>query len=376
MSVPLARVRGRGSAPGSFDAYHLLRHTMRSTTISGHVDGKRMRRAGNGPAAGDGLPAQRAAAQMFAVNVALGALVFASLLFVLSRLAESWRTGGRAPHAVSIVGQPLSYPVANAGAIAVAVLAAFGLVVLIAAARAVAREWRADARFRRAMARDATSSVDGAQIIDDDRPLAFCAGLLHPCVYVSRGALGMLGEAELSAVLAHERHHARRRDPLRLASARVLADALFFAPPLGELIRRQQSLAEIGADEAAVAAAGGDRAPLASAMLSFSEGTGAEAAGLAPERIDSLVGESPRWRFPVALVLLICFCLAALVALTVLVAETARGSATLALPLLSAQPCIVMLALIPAGVAWAGLLYARRRMTASRVALRRKATRG
>ena len=97
------------------------------------------------------------------------------------------------------------------------------------------------------MARDATSSVDGAQVIDDDRPLAFCAGLLHPRVYVSRGALGMLGEAELSAVLAHERHHARRRDPLRLASTRVLADALFFAPPLGELIRRQQSLAEIGA---------------------------------------------------------------------------------------------------------------------------------
>lgn len=312
---------------------------------------------------------------MFAANVALGALAFASILFVLSRLAESWRIGGRAPHTVSILGQPLSYPVANAGAIAVAVLAAFGLIVLIAATRAAAREWRADARFRRALARDATSSVDGAQIIDDGRPQAFCAGLLHPRVYVSRGAVEMLGADELSAVLAHERHHARRHDPLRLASTRVLADALFFAPSLGELIRRQDSLAEIGADEAAVAAAGGDRAPLASAMLRFSETSGAEAGGLAPERIDYLVGESPSWRFPIALVLVACFCLAALVALATLVTETASGSATLALPLLSAQPCIVMLALIPAGVAGAGIICARRRTTRSRVAVRPRTAR-
>ena len=183
--------------------------------------------------------------------------------------------------------------------------------------------WRATRRRASTARRSSTS----------DRPQAFCAGLLHPRVYVSRGALELLGAAELSAVLAHERHHARRRDPLRLASTRVLADALFFVPPLRELIRRQHSLAEIGADEAAVAAAGGDRAPLASAMLSFSEASGAEAAGLAPERIDYLVGESPRWRFPLALVLVICFCLAALVALATLVAETASGSATLALPL-------------------------------------------
>jgi Zn-dependent protease with chaperone function len=312
---------------------------------------------------------------MFGANVALGALALASILFVLSRLAESWRIGGRVPHGVSIFGAPLSYPVANAGAIGVAVLAGFGLTVLIAAARAATREWRADARFRRAIARHATSGDHGAQVIDDDRPQAFCAGLLHPRVYVSRGTLELLGAAELSAVLAHERHHARRRDPLRLACARVLADALFFAPPLGELIRRQHSLAEIGADEAAVVAAGGDRAPLASAMLSFSAMSGAEPAGLAPERIDYLVGESPSWRFPLALVLVVCFCLAALVTLAALAADTARGSATLALPVISAQPCIVMLALIPAGVAAAGIACARRLATPSRLAAPTRSTR-
>jgi len=370
MRVETTRAEGRAPARSRVRAYDLPRHRMRSISILTRVGSTRMRRSGNRPAAAPRMPAQQVAARMFTLNVALGTLAFASVLLVLTRLAESWRIDGRAQHTVSILGQRLSYPVANAGAIAVAVLAGFGLIVLIVATRAAAREWRADAGFRRAMARKAPSRAHGARIIDDDRPQAFCAGLLHPRVYVSRGALELLGAVELSAVLAHERHHARRHDPLRLASTRVLADALFFAPRLRDLVQQQHSLAEIGADEAAVAAAGGDRAPLASAMLGFSEASGDEAVGLAPERIDYLLGESPRWRFPLAVVLVICFCFAAFVTLAALVTETARGSATLALPLVSAKPCIVMLSLIPAGAAVAGLLGARRRAKPSRVAVR------
>jgi Zn-dependent protease with chaperone function len=343
---------------------------MRATSILERVHPTRMR-CGRRRMAAAQLPAQRAAARMFAVNIALGTFAVASVLFVLTRLVETWRIGsGQAPDAVSVFGQRLSYPAANAGAIVVAVLAAFGLIVLITAICAAARELRADARFRGAMTRQLPARVQGAKVIDDDCPQAFCAGLLHPQVYVSRGALEILGAAELSAVLAHEWHHARRHDPLRLAATRVLAEALFFVPPLRELVQRQQSLTEIGADEAAVAAGGGDRAALASAMLTFSEGSGAEAAGLAPERVDHLVGESHRWRLPLVLVLVICFCLAALVTSAVLAAETARGSATLAPPLVSAQPCIMMLALIPTGVALAGLLSVRRRTRPSRVVVR------
>jgi Zn-dependent protease with chaperone function len=306
-------------------------------------------------------PAQRAAARLFALNVALGTFALASALFVLARLLESWNVGsGRAADVVSMFGQRLSYPVANAGAIVVAVLGAVGLVILVAAARAAVRALRADRRFRRAMATQERSSLLGARIIDSDRPQAFCAGLVHPEVYLSRGALELLSAAELSAVLAHERHHASRHDPLRLASTRVLADALFFVPALRRVISRQHSLAEIGADEAAVTTAGGDRAALASAMLTFSETSGADAAGLAPERIDYLVGETPRWRLPLALLLVIAFCLTALVTLATLAAETASGSATLALPLVSSAPCVAMLALIPAAVALAGVLCARR----------------
>jgi hypothetical protein len=299
---------------------------------------------------------------MFAVSVALGALVFGSVLFVLTRVAGSWQVGhGGTPRSVSVLGQRWGYPAANASALAIAVLAGFGLMVLVVTIRAAVREMRAAAAFGRALEVPARTSAVGARIVEDDRPQAFCAGLFRPCVYVSRGALGMLDAGELRAVLAHEHHHARRRDPLRLAATRVLGEALFFVPPLRELVRRQDSLAEIGADEAAVAALGGDRAALASAMLSFSEANGTGAEGLAPERIDHLIGEGRLWRVPVVSLLVTCVCVAALVVLAGLAAGSAHGSATLALPLLSAQPCVVMLALVPAGAVAAGLLCARRR---------------
>jgi hypothetical protein len=121
------------------------------------------------------------------------------------------------------------------------------------------------------------------------------------------------------------------------------------------LVQRQHALAEISADEAAVLSAGGDRAALAGAMLSFSQGSDADALGIDPERIDYLLGDRPQWRFAVALSLLI--------ALAVLAAHTAAGSATLAPPFLSSQPCVAVLAMIPAATGLAGLAYARARRT-------------
>ena len=60
--------------------------------------------------------------------------------------------------------------------------------------------------------------------------------------------------------------------------------------------------------------------------------------------------------------------LSLLVALAVLAAHTAAGSATLAPPFLSSQPCVVVLAMIPAATGLAGLAYARARQTAQLVA--------
>src|SRR6202042_615319 len=143
-----------------------------------------------------------------------------------------------------------------------------------------------------------------ALLIDDAQPRAFCAGLLSPRIYVSTGALALLDDAALSAVLAHERHHARRRDPLRLAAGRVLARAVFFLPELGDLVERERALAELSADESAVGDSPANRSALARAMLSFSDPQAqADAIGIDPARVDYLLGDSPSWRFPALLCL-------------------------------------------------------------------------
>ena len=122
---------------------------------------------------------------------------------------------------------------------------------------------------------------------------AFCAGLLRPAVYVSEGALAA-GGAELRAILAPEEHHRVRRDPLRLLCARVVADALRPLPPFASLAEREAALADLAADAASVEALG-DRAPLASAFARWG--------GVAPERVDRLVGASRAVTIPSALLI-------------------------------------------------------------------------
>src|SRR2546428_160568 len=108
----------------------------------------------------------------------------------------------------------------------------------------------------------------------------------------------------------------RRSLPCSLTSITMPAAAIPFAwraaehwrggrfsyiPALRGLVDGQQALAEIGADEAAVICAGGDRSALASALLSFSPASNQQALGVNSERIDYLIGERPEWRFPTAL---------------------------------------------------------------------------
>jgi hypothetical protein len=316
------------------------------------------------PAGEPQRPAALAASRAFGAGVLLGALGLGSAGFVISRLFESWRvTPGSPSHAISVFGQRLSYPAANTGAIVVTALAAVGLLMAGAAAWRAARELLACRTFSRAIAARSPRPLDGAWVIDDGRPQAFCAGLLRPRVYLSTGALELLDEPALAAVVAHERQHARRHDPLRLACGRVLVSGLFFIPGLRRLTQRQDALAELGADEAAVLTARGDRSALASAMLSFSEAGGADAPGLDPERIDHLLGEGVQWGLPVAVCVAAAVALSALIALAVLLGQAAAGSATLAPPFLSAQPCVTVLAMIPAAGALIGWAYARARRT-------------
>jgi Peptidase family M48 len=278
------------------------------------------------------------------------------------RMLESWRvTAGDPSHRIGLLGAQLSYPVANAGAIVVTALAGLGVLTGCTTTWAIARELFAERRFRAALAARSPTWLHDAWVIDDDRPQAFCAGLFRPRVYCSTGTLAMLDAPALAAVLAHERHHASRHDPLRLACGRALVAGLFYLPALRRLVHRHHALSELSADEAAVITAGGDRSALASAMLSFSQLGEEGAAGVDPERIDHLIGEHPRWRVPIALCLGAAAVLSIITAAAVMAARAAAGSATLAPPFLSSRPCVAVLAMIPAATCAAGVAYARRR---------------
>jgi BlaR1 peptidase M56 len=308
-------------------------------------------------------PAGIAVARVARAEVLLGVLGLASFAFVFLRLFETWRVSPRiVSHHVAILGQTLSYPVANVAAVIILVLASLGAGVIGMVVLGAARELRAARSLDRRLVAGGRPHPDGALVIDDERPRAFCAGLLRPRVYVTSGALAILDEPALDAVLIHERHHALRRDPLRLATSRVLAGAMFFLPVLRELGRRQQALAEMSADESAVNSASGNRSALARAMLSFTDASAAgDSVGIDPARVDYLLGEVPSWRFPATMCLAAIALLALVVATAVLAGSEAAGTATLAPPFLSAQPCVVVLAIVPAAIGLVAIRLGRRK---------------
>jgi Peptidase family M48 len=308
--------------------------------------------AESGRGVGHARPAASAAARVSGATLLLGGLGLMSALFVLVRLVESWRVGsGATSHRIRLFGQGLSYPAANLDAIVIVLLAALGSVVTVRALAGAIRECRASRRFARALSCRQPETLRGAVVVADTQPRAFCAGLLRPRVYVTAGAVALLDDAALDAVLAHESHHARRRDPLRFAAGRVFARALFFLPELGPLVERHQALAELSADESAVAGIPAQRSALARAMLGFSDAPASGAGGgIDPVRIDYLLGEPPSWRFPALLCLAAAGILALLITVAALAGRVASGSATLALPFLSRQPCILVLAVIPAAL--------------------------
>lgn len=95
--------------------------------------------------------------------------------------------------------------------------------------------------------------------LDDQLRYAYCAGVLAPRVYISLGTVRVLRGRELEAVLWHEGHHLRRRDPLRVLVARTLAGMFFVAPIISELAERHEIASELEADRAVLRAQGTPR---------------------------------------------------------------------------------------------------------------------
>ncbi len=120
---------------------------------------------------------------------------------------------------------------------------------------------------RRVAAIAASLELDGRiDIVRDVRPFSFCYWFRRPRICLSTGLIWRLDDAELRAVLAHERYHLRQRDPLRLVIARYFAAGLYVVPVVEELVEYYTVQKEVAADQAAVRAMGGVR-ELASALF-------------------------------------------------------------------------------------------------------------
>jgi beta-lactamase regulating signal transducer with metallopeptidase domain len=103
-------------------------------------------------------------------------------------------------------------------------------------------------------------------VVRDVRPFSFCYWFRRPRICLSTGLIKRLDDAELRAVLLHERYHLRQRDPLRLVIARYFAAGLYVVPVVEELVEYYTVQKEVAADQAAVRAMGGVR-ELASALF-------------------------------------------------------------------------------------------------------------
>ncbi len=311
-------------------------------------------------ASGDQASSRGADSLAFHSQIVLGAIgLTVACAAVLAALGSVHRSA-RGSHQVVILGQPLTYPTINLAAVLLLALAALGGVVLATILRGAWRQSRAHRRFARGIpVLGALAEHPGVSVIDEASPQAFCAGYLKPRVYISRGALEVLSGDELIAVLSHENRHRSTRDPLRFALGRVLSDALFFLPAMRPLADRYEQVAEYRADEAAVEASAGESAPLASALLAFEAAAPLGVASISNERVDALLGQAPGWRLPSPLLALSLTTLCSLVVLVWRASGAASAQATFNLPVLSSQPCMLVLALLPAAVILAAHAWRR-----------------
>ena len=138
--------------------------------------------------------------------------------------------------------------------------------------------------------------LERVRVVDGLPVPAFTSGWIWPRVIVAASLPGRLTDDELTAVLAHEAVHLRRRDPLRLFALRTLASLLFWLPVLRRLAADLEDEIEITADDEV---ADSLALPLASAVLKLGGGStapvpatvGFQKADLLPRRVRRLAGE-------------------------------------------------------------------------------------
>ena len=207
---------------------------------------------------------------------------------------------------------------------------ATGLILLLLLSGALVAAFAAVLRARRrqrvllTLLAHGDPKVPGALVVDHPAAAAYCVPGLRSKIVISAGALDLLDQAELAAVLAHERAHLRERHDLVLlpftallrpfrwsAAARAAHAAVAM---LVEMLADDQALRHrpVAARELATAllrvgAAGGGRAPAGGLAVADRGADGQVAA-----RVSRLLRPAPRLPWPV--IALVCAVAALVVA--------------------------------------------------------------
>jgi Zn-dependent protease with chaperone function len=200
---------------------------------------------------------------------------------------------------IAVAGWPLPTGFDSANVIIVLAAASTG----VAASGSTAARTAAGSRALRTLTRAARQPVpsvvrdaaavlgiaDRVDAVDTAEAFAVTYRLIRPRILVSTTLAAELTTAEVSAVLAHEREHVRRRDPLRMLAVRLLAAFAWYVPAASWLASRAVLRRELAADRASAHGAG--RGVLAGALLklaSLPARPAAAAAGPAPDAPGSL----------------------------------------------------------------------------------------
>ncbi len=168
---------------------------------------------------------------------------------------------------------------------------AVSLAAVIAALATATVAWRYGRRVRRAQ-RQTRAHAEAARItgrrlaaaspavvLDDPHPAAYCMPGRPATIVVTSGALAVLDDAQLAAVLAHERAHLAGRHHVLLTLTRGLAASFPAVPVFTKGLAHVARLAEMCADDAAARHAG--LPELLAALLTMGTGQAIPTAALA-----------------------------------------------------------------------------------------------
>jgi bla regulator protein blaR1 len=236
------------------------------------------------------LRAPRAAMVLWqAIAVAAVLSAFSAGIAIASRLFLPGPDGRPTATPISAIGR-LGWPLWTLEVAVLALTLLIGARLAIAVIRVAITTRRRRAHHRMlvdllGVSRDAVSAPACARerdlrVLGVAQPLAYCLPGVRSRVVVSEGTLQSLAEAEVAAILSHERAHLRARHDLVLEAFTAAHAAFPRFVRSANALDAVQLLVELLADDAAVRTAG--RTPLARALVACAAGRtplGALAAG-------------------------------------------------------------------------------------------------